>query len=252
MIPRSRRLAQFRTERHELAKQIMSAVREEEPERITFHFNHACVGADLAEQEVYFQNQDDTKVKQDYDLLIGADGAHSEIRKAMEEQVAGFKIDVTQQSRFYRSYRDIVVKSDTDALFWNLLDIIVVAVSVSDKYKMMLQPGVLTFYRNLPKFGSMEGVQRMSFMRTAKGDLVGNFAATQSGYDSVRGKEKEYLNNAMPDGFPQDWIDQMIPQLRDNPSFRVPAIIEVSTLIGPSVVLVGDAGHYVSPTTGFG
>lgn len=75
---------------------------------------------------------------------------------------------------------------------------------------------------------------------------------TASGFESVKGKEKEYLREVTPEWFPQDWIDRLAAQLKDNPVYRCPSITEVSSLVGPGVVLIGDAGHAVSTVLGQG
>jgi len=84
------------------------------------------------------------------------------------------------------------------------------------------------------------------------GLLSGSFSGTRSGFDSIESKEKEYLNEILPNDFPKEWIDQTVPALVENPLHKLPSIIEVSSLIGPNVILIGDAGHTVGPTIGLG
>lgn len=119
-------------------------------------------------------------------------------------------------------------------------------------YTKILQRGVVTLYRNSKLFGGKEGIQTISLTRLTNGALYGNFYGTKSGFENVKGKEEEYLHEVMPEGFPQDWIDQMVPQLRDQSLYRLPSITEVSTMIGPHVVLIGDAAHAVGPKLGEG
>lgn len=107
----------FLVERQDLAKHVMAAAREEEPERIRFHFNHACVSVDLAKQEVKFQCPHNEIIQQNYDLLIGADGVDSEVRKAMERGIKKFNVYNTPSTLFYKSYRGVVVNEETGALF---------------------------------------------------------------------------------------------------------------------------------------
>eukprot|EP00210_Caulerpa_lentillifera_P004319 g4122.t1 len=226
----------YLTRRHDLAKHIMSIVRNSDPESIRFNFESACIAVDLYKKEVHFQYQDSETIKTGYDLLIGADGSNSEIRKAMEKQMDNFKVFTRPTSRFYKSIQNIDVNEDTIPL----------------KYKSLLQPGALIFYLNFKKLRDIEGMISAAFTCASNGKLVANFASTASGFESVKGIEMEYLNAVMPKDFPQDWIDQMIPQLRDNPLYNIPSLIEVSTLVGPDVVLIGDAGHSVSPSMGMG
>eukprot|EP00210_Caulerpa_lentillifera_P004350 g4148.t1 len=234
--PSKRQNASFLTQRHDLAKSIISTVRKTTLNKINFNFEHSCIGVDLKTKEVSFQYKDDNTVKRDYDLLVGADGSNSEIRKGMEDQIRNFTVSALSHLLLYKSIQNITVNEKT----------------VPEKYKQMTQPGVVTFYRDVKKFGNEEGLKAMSFTRSSDGNLVGGISASQTGFKSTKGKEKDCLNSTMPEDFPQDWIDQMIPQLRDNPAYRVPSVVEVSTLIGPNVVLIGDAGHSVSPGMGMG
>lgn len=117
MITQNAQKGLFLAERKDLAKHIMAAAREENPERIRFHFSHTCISVDLAKQEVKFQCPDKEIVQQDYDLLIGADGVDSAVRKAMERDIRTFNVYTTPNTLFYKSYRDVVVDEDTGALF---------------------------------------------------------------------------------------------------------------------------------------
>eukprot|EP00210_Caulerpa_lentillifera_P004348 g4146.t1 len=228
--------ASFLTQRHDLARSIISTVKRKTLNKVKFKFGHSCIGVDLKTKEVSFQYKDDNIVKRDYDLLVGADGSSSEIQKAMEQQICNFTVSALSNLLFYKSIQNITINENT----------------VPEKYKQMIQHGVVTFYRDVKKFTNEEGLKAMSFTRSSNGNLVGSISAYQTDFENIKGKEKDCLNSAMPEDFPQDWIDQMIPQLRDNPVYRIPSVVEVSTLIGPNVVLIGDAGHSVSPGMAMG
>lgn len=96
------------------------------------------------------------------------------------------------------------------------------------------------------------GLHLVTFACLATGNLVGNFFATEPGFESIKGREEEYLKKVLPEDFPQDWISQMTIQLKESQVYRIPPIVEQSTLIGPDVVLLGDAGHSIGPTLGYG
>jgi len=116
----------------------------------------------------------------------------------------------------------------------------------------MIQPGAVSFYGAVPKSINVEKGYRMAFSRLVNGNLACVIASIESELESLKANAEEYLNEALPDDFPQDWIAQMIRQFKANPLNRLPSITEVSTLVGPNVVLIGDAGHAVSPELGFG
>jgi len=116
----------------------------------------------------------------------------------------------------------------------------------------MFEPGYVAFYLVAKRKDGMEGLRSITFARVANGKLAGFFSGTRSAFDSIKSKEKEYLNEVLPDDFPKEWIDQTLPVLIHNPLHELPSTVEVSSLIGPNVVLIGDAGHSVSPTIGVG
>jgi len=51
-------------------------------------------------------------VKQGFDLLVGADGANSQIRNAMEKEIEGFKISTTTNSGLYKTFAGLPVVED--------------------------------------------------------------------------------------------------------------------------------------------
>eukprot|EP00210_Caulerpa_lentillifera_P004349 g4147.t1 len=234
--PRRGQKITFITQRLDLAKHIISTVKGNTPDDVHLNFEHSCIGVDLTKKEVSFQYNDNAVVKKSYDLLVGADGSNSQIREAMEEQIDSFTVSPLHNLKFYKSLPDIVVDEDT----------------VPDKYKKMLQLGLVTAFTNINKFNGRKGLDRMSFSRVGNGNLIGNFTGSRSSFDNIKDREKEYLTAVMPEKFPQDWIDQIIPQLRNNTLYRAPSVVEVSTFIGPDVVLIGDAGHGVSSRMGIG
>jgi len=116
----------------------------------------------------------------------------------------------------------------------------------------MIQPGAVTSYTVVPKFGSMEKRYQIIFSRLVNGNLGISAENIEPGFEGIKANAEEYLNEVLPNDFPQDWIEQMIPQLQASPLYRLPSITEVSTLVGPNIVLIGDAGHAVTPGLAFG
>ena len=56
---------------------------EAEREGVNFHFNYRCSRADLEQTTLYFQHEDKTE-QLHFDFIVGADGAFSEVRGAMQ------------------------------------------------------------------------------------------------------------------------------------------------------------------------
>jgi len=117
---------------------------------------------------------------------------------------------------------------------------------------MILQPNHFSVYRLPGRTNRTSGLLAIFFSRIAGEDLRGLLTGIVPGFESVKGKEKEYLTEVTPEWFPQEWIDRLAAQLKDNPVYKFPSIIEVSSLIGPNVVLIGDAGHAMNSTLGQG
>jgi len=112
VIPPPYREQLFAATRSDLAMSITANVRDKNPEKITFHFQHPCIDVDLTMQQVRFRNQDNNIVKQGFDLLVGADGANSQIRNAMEKEIEGFKISTTTNSGLYKTFAGLPVVED--------------------------------------------------------------------------------------------------------------------------------------------
>jgi len=117
---------------------------------------------------------------------------------------------------------------------------------------LLLQPSHISVYRLAPGLERGSGLQTILFTRIAGEDLAGYISGSVSGFERVKGKEKEYLSEVTPERFSQEWIDRLAAQLKDNPISRCSAVIEVSSLVGPGVVLIGDAGHAVTNALGQG
>eukprot|EP00210_Caulerpa_lentillifera_P004352 g4150.t1 len=227
----------LRAERNDLAKHIIDSVRSKNPDKVVFHFEHTCVGIKLEDQEIQFQNQDNTIIKKSYDLLIGADGANSEVRTVMENEIESFTVSHKPSNLYYKSYRDIYINEDT----------------VSDQYKKMFDWRYSSLYQKEFRYPeSKEGLQTITFHRISNGNLIGNFYGTASAFDRIKGNEKKHIIDALSQDFPENWIDQMVPYLKEEQMYKVPSIIEVSSLVGPNVALIGDAAHAVGPAIGYG
>src|SRR5687768_12534504 len=62
------------------------------------YFDHRCVGVDLERPSVTFETKDGSTVTADTDLVVGADGAFSAVRQAMQ------KLDRFEYSQSYTEY----------------------------------------------------------------------------------------------------------------------------------------------------
>lgn len=72
------------------------------PEEMTVQFDCRCVGLDSSTQTIALQNSDNAPFTISYDLLVGADGARSQVREALAAQ-ANFPYEQTYITDAYRS-----------------------------------------------------------------------------------------------------------------------------------------------------
>lgn len=74
---------------------------------IAFHWGASFESADLAARQATFQLAGGKTVTRGYDLLVGADGYWSRVRRAMEKQVPGMRITVVPPNRQYKVVRGL-------------------------------------------------------------------------------------------------------------------------------------------------
>ncbi|BAZ44855.1 Kynurenine 3-monooxygenase [Chondrocystis sp. NIES-4102] len=77
-------------------------------DRCKIYFDHACTGVDLINKQATFTNSDlNSPITVDYDLIIGADGARSQLRKSFQD-LSLFQLE---QKYINNSYKSINLSS---------------------------------------------------------------------------------------------------------------------------------------------
>ncbi|CDG81737.1 FAD-dependent oxidoreductase [Janthinobacterium agaricidamnosum] len=74
--------------------------------QVTYHFEHKCLDVDLERKVVLIQGRDGALQHLHGDLIIGADGAHSAVRSAMQSGMRRFEF---KQSFFRHGYKTVVL-----------------------------------------------------------------------------------------------------------------------------------------------
>lgn len=78
------------------------------PVRVTNLTDHAVLaaaaGVDVDGHTVQFQTSDGSPVREQYDLLVGADGVGSAVRAALQQHYPDMSVVVTDSGREYKTY----------------------------------------------------------------------------------------------------------------------------------------------------
>lgn len=73
---------------------------------VKYYFEHKCLDIDLDNKSVFIQSKEGKLQRLQGDLIIGADGAHSVVRRAMQSSVRRFEF---QQTFFRHGYKTLVL-----------------------------------------------------------------------------------------------------------------------------------------------
>ncbi|UMR31821.1 FAD-dependent monooxygenase [Massilia sp. MB5] len=74
--------------------------------KVKYHFEHKCLDVDLDRKTVLIQGPDGALQHLHGDLIIGADGAHSAVRRAMQSSMRRFEF---KQTFFRHGYKTVVL-----------------------------------------------------------------------------------------------------------------------------------------------
>ena len=123
----------FQAERGSITMAILDAVRSRHADHIAFHFNHRCTvqmsvnrvshesavcqGVAFDEQKVMFEDDNGKHVSASYDVLIAADGVHSQIRRELQQFDATLDVHAYESTRGYKALRNLGALSDKGVTF---------------------------------------------------------------------------------------------------------------------------------------
>lgn len=82
--------------------------------KVKYYFEHKCLDVDLEQKSVLIQGPDGAMQQLHGDLIIGADGAHSAVRRAMQSGMRRFEF---RQSFFRHGYKTLVLPNAAELGF---------------------------------------------------------------------------------------------------------------------------------------
>lgn len=194
-----------------------------EREGVKIHFEHACTGVDLDNATLYLDHQGNEKIVKS-DLIIGTDGAYSEVRQRMQ------KLPRFNFSQYYieHGYKELTIPPTADGGFR------------MEKNALHIWP-------------------RGEFMLIALPNQDGSFTCTlffpfegERSFASLDTEDKvmNFFNEIFPDAVP------LMPNLKEeyfaNPTSAMVIVKCFPWTFEDKVLLMGDASHAIVPFYGQG
>ncbi|KAL4420770.1 hypothetical protein ABPG75_010426 [Micractinium tetrahymenae] len=251
--------------RHAFVAGMVAQAQALHPEAIAWHWGSAFEAADLTAKTATFvvpapgrgssdssshgSDSSDCPAEQwcsrAYDLLIAADGCRSRVRRAAEKQVPELRCSVEPSPVSCKVFRGLPPSA--------ALPVELCAPVGDGAAQEAAAAGVqlrLLFSSGLRHPAVLFAGRDPSSPGGGIRGLLGGPAAL---WEGLRSEEEHaaLLAQHFP-ALPREWVQLMAAQMAAAPAAQAGALVHASQLHGPALLLVGDAGHGVTPRTGNG
>ncbi len=214
----------YAIDRNSLATLLLEKlVEKSQSNKLNIHFNCQCSEVDFSAKKLVLQNQEDS-FTENYDLLIGADGARSVVRKYFLN---------TELFEYEQKY----LPNDYKSIFLH-----------SEQVKTNLKSGKIHTWR-------LDDGTAIIMLHEPDGKMSGIISFNRHQNQVSHLSTKEEVLQLFQENFPE--ISQLITE-SEIKDFLARPISTVLTIrcnryhYGDSVLLIGDAAHAVSPSIGQG
>ena len=193
-------------------------------ENVTFHFHQKCMGVDLKNSIISFQNKEGQEITKYADLIFGADGAFSAVRSSFQK---------TPRFNYSQQY-------------------------LEHGYKELRIPPAANGNHLIEK-GALHIWPRGQFMLIALPNLDGSFTCTlflpfegKESFNNLKSSEQilAFFNKYFPDTVPL--IPNLVDDFNENPTGTLVTISCYPWQSNHHTLLIGDASHAIVPFYGQG
>lgn len=151
------------------------------------------------DQKVVFETPFGKEVIVEYDLLIGADGANSNVRKELEKSDKNFRVLAIEPTMSYVGIHGLKVHEDNSKLDGAYR---IKVHSISGMCMETVKPGWITFCLQFSGEAKKYNASLTHFL-TSDGTVTGVFAARSKFFDFIKGNEQEWVDTVLSNRIPQ-------------------------------------------------